>query len=173
MNRQEKEQFVAELRERLQRAKVTLLTNPIGLKVEEVNQLRSQLRERGVDLRVVKNTLAKLAAKGISQEQLAPLLVGPNALVLGYDDPVEPAKIIVGFAKDFPKFEIKAGLLEGRMLSARDIEELAKLPGREVLLAQLVRTLNAPVSGLVNVLAGVLRQLVTVLDALRQKREAA
>lgn len=172
MNRENKEQVVAELAEKLASAKAAFLADYRGLNVEQVTKLRNELRSAGIDYRVVKNTLLKLAAKGTSSECLSGLLEGPTAIAIAPGDPVAPAKILSDFAKTNAKFELKGGALGGKTLSAGDVRALADLPSREVLLGRLLGSINAPVSNFVGVLAAVPRSLVQVLAAIQDKKAA-
>lgn len=172
MNKNSKEQVVAELAAKLATAKATFLADYRGLNVEQVNALRGELRKAGVEYQVVKNTLLRLAAKNTGAECLDALLAGPTAIAIAGADPVAPAKILSEFAKANAKFELKAGALDGKLLSIDDIKALAELPSREVLLAKLLGTLNAPVSNFVGVLAAVPRSLVQVLAAIQDKKAA-
>jgi large subunit ribosomal protein L10 len=159
VNREQKEAVVADVSERLARARAVVLTDFRGLKVEQMTELRHQLTAKGLDYMVVKNTLLRLAASGTPTEALLEGLEGPNGMAVGYDDPVDLAKVLTEFAKDNPKFEVKKGLLEGQV---------------EVLLAQLMGTMNAVPQGLVTVMAGIVRSLLNVLKAIEdQKAEAA
>lgn len=172
MNRDNKEQVVAELAEKLASAKAAFLADYRGLNVEQVNKLRSELRGAGVEYRVVKNTLLRLASKGTGAECLDPYLEGPTAIAIAGQDPVAPAKILSEFAKTNAKFELKGGALEGKALSVEDIKALADLPSREQLLAMMLGSLNAPVSNFVGVLAAIPRSLVQVLAAIQDKKAA-
>lgn len=169
-----KAKIVEELRDKVTRAKVGILAEFTGLNVESLTQLRRQVKEAGGELKVTKNTLLKRAAGPDSLiADLARSLSGPNALVLGYEDPVSLAKILVKFAQDKPFLKIKAGVLPGQTLSPKDVEELSKLPSREVLLAQLLGVLQAVPQGLVTVLSGVIRNFLNVLVAIRDQKEGA
>lgn len=169
-----KAKIVEELRDKVSRAKVGILAEFTGLNVESLTQLRRQVKEAGGELKVTKNTLLKRAAGPDSLiADLARSLSGPNALVLGYEDPVSLAKILVKFAQDKPFLKIKAGVLPGQTLSPKDVEELSKLPSREVLLAQLLGVLQAVPQGLVTVLSGVIRNFLNVLVAIRDQKEGA
>ncbi len=173
MNRNSKEQVVAELAEKLAAAKAAYLADYRGINVEQANTLRGELLKTGVEYRVVKNTLLKLAIKGTDNECLSDHLNGPTALTIVNDDPVAPAKVLSEFAKRIDKFELKCGVLEGKLLSINEIKALAELPSREVLLAKMLGSMNAPVSNFVGVLAAVNRSLVQVLAAIRDQKEAA
>jgi large subunit ribosomal protein L10 len=167
----EKDKIVQEIREKVSRSQIGILTDFKGLKVEEMTRLRRQLQEASAELKVVKNTLLRRAAADDSP--IGPLLgkfTGPNALTLGYADPVALAKIMTKFAQEKPQLEIKAAVLSGQLLSPKDLEALSKLPAREVLLAQFLGLLNGVPTALVTVLAGVIRNLLNVLVAYKDKK---
>jgi large subunit ribosomal protein L10 len=172
LNKTSKEQVVAELAQKLASAKASFLADYRGLNVEKVNNLRGELRGVTVEYLVAKNTLLKLAAKGTAAECLNDHLVGPTAIAIVMGDPVAPAKVLTTFAKANPKFEIKAGVLDGKLLTIADIKALSELPSREVLLAKLLGSMNAPVTNFVGVLAAVPRSLVQVLAAIQDKKAA-
>ncbi len=140
--------------------------------VEAVNALRSQLRAVGVDYRVVKNTLLRLAAKGTDAECLEAQLQGPTAVAFAGDDPVAPAKVLADLAKASKFFELKGGVMGGKQLSVDDIKALAELPSREVLLARVLGSISAPATNFVGVLAAVPRALVQVLAAIQEQKAA-
>jgi large subunit ribosomal protein L10 len=166
-----KAQVVAEMAEKLAACQTAFLADYRGLDVEQINQLRGELRKLGVEYRVVKNTLLRLAAKNTDVACLTEFLEGPNAIALAGDDPVAPAKVLTEFAKKNDAFEIKAGVLGGKMLSLEEIKALADLPGREGLLAKILGSLNAPASNFVGVLAAVPRSFVQVLAAIQAQKE--
>lgn len=172
MNKTGKQQVVAELAEKLAGAKASFLADYRGLTVDQVNDLRGKLREADVDYRVVKNTLLKLAIKDTASECVEPLLSGPTAIAIALGDPVAPAKVLSEYAKSNPKFELKGGALEGKALSLADIKALSDLPSREVLLAKMLGSMNAPVTNFVGVLAAVPRSLVQVLAAIQDQKAA-
>ncbi len=172
MNRNEKGAVVQNMAERLDRAKALVLTNFSGLKVEQMTELRAQLREKGFEYVVVKNTLLKRAAEGKSAAVLGDMLEGPNGLGLSYDDPVGLAKALVDFAKTNPKLEIRAGVLSGKLIGPEQVADLAKLPSREVLLSMLLGALQGVPRNLVSVLAAVPRSLMNVLKAIEEKKAA-
>lgn len=173
MNKQSKEQLVAELAEKMAAAKAAYLTDYRGINVEQANSLRGELLKAGVEYRVVKNTLLKLAIKGTDNECLNEQLNGPTSLTIVNDDPVASAKVLSEFAKKIEAFELKGGVLDGKLLSIDEIKALADLPSREVLLAKMLGSINAPVSNFVGVLAAVNRSLVQVLAAIKDQKEAA
>lgn len=172
---EKKARIVEDIRERVSKARIGILADFTGLKVESMTQLRRQVKEAGGELKVTKNTLLKRAAgEGNLIEPIQEDLVGPNAMVLGYEDPVALAKILVKFAQDKPLLKLKGGVMGGRPLSVQEVDALSKLPPREVLLAQLLGLLQAAPQGLVNVLSGVIRNFLNVLVAIRdQKGEEA
>lgn len=172
MNRTEKEKVVQELAKRLAETQATFLADYRGINVEQATRLRRELTQAGVEYRVVKNNLIKLAAQGTSAEVLQKYCAGPTAIAMSGADPVAPAKILSKFAKDVQAFELKAGVLSGQLLSVADITALADLPSREELLAKALSSMNAPVSNFVGTLAAIPRSLVQVLDAIGQKKAA-
>jgi len=168
LKREEKERLVAELHEKFKEVRAVILTDFTGLDVAQLSRLRRQLQERGMEYRVVKNTLLRRASQKTALEALAEHFVGPNAVVLSYEDPVLPAKILVDFAKEEPELQIKAGFVEGRVLEPKDVKALATLPPREVLIGQMVGLLKAPLAMLVGVLQAPMRELVGVLQAIKE-----
>ena len=171
MNRELKEQTVSELREKFQRAKVAILTDYCGLNVDEMNRLRTDLRDEAVEYRVVKNTIVKLAAKSTELELLDGYFNGPTAVALSYNDQMSPAKILTKFVKNNPKLEIKAGVLQGKVIGPDDIKQMAEIPSREVLLAQMLSALTSGQAGLLGVFQGILSRLIHVLESIRSKKE--
>jgi large subunit ribosomal protein L10 len=171
MDRREKERVVLELHERLQEFKAVIFTDYRGLNVEGITRLRRQLREASVEYRVVKNTLMRLAAKETSLEGLLNLFVGPTAMAISNDDPVAPARVLTEFSKEMPMLEIKGGLIEGRLVGPSEIEGLARLPGREVLVGNLLQVLKGGQFRLVSVLSAHIRRLVQVLEVIRIARQ--
>ena len=144
MKRAEKIDRVRELQDDLGRATVAVVAEYRGLTVVQMNRFRRAVREAHGRCRVAKNTLAKRAVTASRYEKLGPMLGGPLALILGFEDPVAVAKLAVKFAEELPKLEIRGALLDGQVLPAAEVKALATLPAREVLLAQLLRTLNEP-----------------------------
>lgn len=170
MNRSEKQAVVDAMAERLGRAKALVLTNFNGLKVEQITELRQQLREKDLEYVVVKNTLLRRASEGSSASVLSDQLTGPNGLAISYGDPVALAKSLMDFAKTNPKLEVRGGLLEGRPISALQVADLAKLPGRDVLLAMLLGAMSGVPRNLVSVLAAVPRSLMNALKAIEEQK---
>lgn len=170
-----KQAIVAELKEKLTGAKGAVLVNYRGLTVAQDTKLRRQLREAGVDYRVVKNTMTRIAAQEAGLEGLDAYLEGPTAMAISTTDPVAPAKIITDFVKEhkLQVLEVKAGLVEGNVIDENGVKALASLPSREVLIAKMLGSMQSPITGLVNVLQGSIRNLVYALDAVRQQKESA
>lgn len=173
-----KEEIVAALKAELTSAKGAVFTSYRGLTVAQDTQLRRALREAGVSYHVVKNTLTSIAAKDAGLDALAPHLNGTTALASSTEDAVVPAKVICDFIKknklaDPGILTVKVGLVEGKVIDAAEVEALAALPSREVLLAKVLGAMQAPISGTVSVLQGVIRNAVYVLDAIRQQKESA
>jgi large subunit ribosomal protein L10 len=168
--RPEKEAVVKELTDKFTSAKSLVITDYLGLNVAEMTELRSKLREAGVEFKVVKNTLATIAANDVEMEEMTEYFSGPTAIAFGEDDAVSPAKVLVEFAKDHEVLEIKAGLLNGEIISKEKVESLAEIPSREELLAKAFASMKAPLSGLVNVLQGNIRGLVQVLNQIKEEK---
>ncbi|MDA8097101.1 MAG: 50S ribosomal protein L10 [Desulforudis sp.] len=168
--REEKVKAIAELKESFSTAKVIVFTEYRGLNVANLSALRRKMREAGGRLIVSKNTIAGLAARDAGLEGLDPFLTGPTALAFGFDDLVTVPKLITQFDNDFKQFEYKGGVLEGKVISKDDVRNLAELPPREVLLAQVTGGFQAPLYGLVNVLQGNVRKLVYAVEAIREKK---
>jgi len=171
LDRTQKEQVVAELHEKLQRASAAIVTDFKGMTVAEITELRDALATEKVDYRVVKNTLMRLASQETGAVVLEPVLKGTCAVAIGYGDPSVPAKIIKKFNKTNEKLKIKAGALGLRLLDGNQVAALADLPPREELLAKLLGTLNAVPTSLVTVLSGVSRAFVGVLAAIQREKE--
>lgn len=171
MKRVEKAQAVDELKTLLAGAKAAMLADHRGLSVSELTELRKLLRQQSVVLRVVKNSLARLATQGTELQGLGPHLVGPTAIALGTGDPTVPAKLLASYARTKPTLQIKAGFVQGKVLAKEEALALAELPPREVLLARLAGVMQGPLRGLAMALQGPLYSLLMVLGAIGQKKE--
>lgn len=171
--RPEKAAKVAEIKELLASAKCTVLVDFCGLTVAQDTALRRKMREGGVHYNVVKNTLLRIAAQEADIEGLESFLEKNTAIAVSPEDPVAVAKIICDFAKENKELKVKAGVLDGKVISAEEIKALAALPPKEVLVAKLLGSMNAPISGFVNVLQGTIRNVVYALDAVRKQKESA
>ncbi len=169
---EQKKAVVADLAEKMKGATAGVFVDYRGLTVEEDTQLRVKLREAGVYYKVVKNTLTRFAANEIGYSELDPVLNGPTALALS-DDPVAPAKVLADFAKTNPNLEIKAGFLDGSVISIDEINKLAATPSRDTLIAKIMGSLNAPVSNLVRTLQALVDGGVEPADAANAKAAEA
>jgi large subunit ribosomal protein L10 len=172
--KEQKAEQVEEIAERLKKAKVAVLTDYRGLTVSQLHDLRTRLRGGDVEYRVVKNTLARRAAASAGHKALEAELKGPVAIAFGYDDLGGPARLSNEFVRATRlKLEIVGGLVEGRVFSTEQIKQLADLPSRESLIAQLMGTLQSPVGQLVGIMQTPVQQLIGVLNAYQEKLEAA
>jgi large subunit ribosomal protein L10 len=171
--RPEKAAKVAELKELLTNSKCAILVDFCGLTVAQDTVLRRKMREAGVNYSVVKNTLLRIAAEEAGIEGLEPVLEHNTAIAVAPEDPVAVAKIICEFAKENKALKVKIGVLDGKVISAEEIKALAALPPKEVLIAKMLGSMNAPISGFVNVLQGTIRNVVYALEAVRKQKESA
>lgn len=172
MNITEKQNIIADLHDRLSRSQVVILTDYKGLDVEAMTQLRRALREANVEFRVAKNSLMARASEDTDVAVIKEHFKGPNAIAFSYDDPVAPAKVLSEFAKKNDKLEIKIGVMNGKELDLDGIKALSSLPSREVLLAQVLSTMNAVPSSFVRTLGEIPRSFVNVLSAIKDQKEA-
>lgn len=164
-----KEEEVSEIGKYMDESMITILTDYRGLNVGEITELRAQLRGAGVKYKVAKNTLIKRAAHGLGVMNLDEFLEGPTAIAFS-SDPAALAKILVDFAKNHKNLEIKTGLLDKKLVEGDKIKELASLPSRDVLLAQVVGAMQSPMYGFAGSLAGLLRKFVYALDQVREQK---
>jgi large subunit ribosomal protein L10 len=165
-----KVESVAALHEKFARAVSAVLADFRGLTVQEMTDLRQQLREASLELAVVKNTLARLAVQDTAFERLSPYLKGPTSVTFSYGDTVAPAKVLSAYLKKQPKLAVRAGLFDGEVVPAEKIAEIADLPPRNVLLAQAFAAMQGPVAGLVWTLEGVLSSFIGTLQAIHDKK---
>ena len=172
MNRTEKEEVITKVREKFSEAKIGVLTSYRGMTVAEMTDLRKRLREASVEYRVIKNNLAKIASEGTPVEPLREHFTGPTAIALSFDDVVAPAKILNNATKDFKKLEILAGSMDGNLLNKDEIVRIASLPSRDELLGMFLRVMQAPVTGFATVLSAPLRDLMGVLNAVKDQKAA-
>jgi large subunit ribosomal protein L10 len=171
----EKEKAIEGISRQFQEASAIYLVDYLGLTVEEVNALRKQLREEAVYYKVLKNTYMSRAAEKSGLKEINPYLVGPTAVAASTADEVAPARIISEFAKknrkQLPKF--KAGIVDGKIVTDKEIEQIAKLPKKHVLLSMLASGLNAPIVKFAQTLKACISNIVYALDAVREKKEKA
>jgi large subunit ribosomal protein L10 len=163
---------VADLTARLKASSTAVLADYRGMTVGQMRDLRTKLRGGGIDMVVVKNTLARRAAKAAGYEPLSAELVGPIAMLFAVEDVSAPARILNDYIKANRKMVIKAGLLEGQLIKADAVTELADLPSREVLLSRLLGAMQAPLGNLASVLQAPLTKLARTLDAVRSQKES-
>lgn len=159
-NRQLKELKVAEIKEKLEKAQSVVLASYQGLTVEEDTILRKSLREAGVEYKVYKNSLVILAAKELGIEGIEEYLEGPVSIALGYEDATAPARVLFDFAKSHKKLELKAGIVDSVIYNKEQVEKLATIPSKEVLIAKLLGSFKAPLSN-----------IAYVLNAIKEKKE--
>lgn len=173
LNKNEKQKLVDELHQKFTESKIVILTDYKGLDVDAINALRRKLTESNIEYRVVKNTLLARASEDTHVELVKDQFKGPTAIALSYDDPVAPAKVLCEFAKANDKLEIKAGIMAGKLLDINAIKSLSALPSREVLLAQVLSTMNAVPTSLVRAMSNVPEKLLYALQAIKDQKEAA
>jgi large subunit ribosomal protein L10 len=169
----EKKKIVEDLHDRLNRAKIIILTDFKGMNVATITTLRSDLSKDGLEYQVAKNTLLSRAVENTDLSLIRNELRGPSAIAVSYDDPVILAKKLIDFAAKNDKFKIKSGIMGGKMLDLNDIKALSKLPSREVLLAMVLSAMNGVPTALVRVLNEVPRSMLNVLQAIKDQKEAA
>ncbi len=173
ISRQSKEQTLVELKDKLQRSKGLIFTHYQGLTVKDVTELRKTLRAEDVELVVSKKTLLRKAMSEAGFDgAVVDQLEGSVAMAFGYSDQVAAAKLLQAFAKTHPAVKLMGGLVEGQVLDAKQAVALAKLPSRDELRAKLVWVIGSPMSGLVNVTAGTLRNFIQVLSAISEQAPA-
>ncbi|KFN04080.1 50S ribosomal protein L10 [Bacillus clarus] len=143
-----KQQVVTEIAEKLRESKSTIIVDYRGLTVSEATELRKNLREAGVEFKVYKNSLTRRAAESVEMAELNEFLTGPNAIAFSNEDVVAPAKVLNDFAKDHEALEIKAGVIEGKLVTLDEVKAIATLPSREGLLSMLLSVLQAPIRNL-------------------------
>ncbi len=163
---------LALIKEKIDKAQVAVVSEYTGLSVEEITKLRRELQKEGGDYMVTKNTLAKIAIKGTPYEVLAETLKGPIAIAFGFTDQVAPAKVLSKFIKDTKKGEIIAAAMDGQLMSAEEAKALANLPSREELYAKMLGCINSPASGIANSVNAVMSSLVRAVAAVRDQKSA-
>jgi large subunit ribosomal protein L10 len=168
----EKAAVVADITARLKASSTAVLADYRGMTVGQMRDLRSKLKGGGIEMVVVKNTLARRAAKAAGYEPLNAELVGPIAMLFAADDVSAPARILNDFIRANRKMVIKAGLLEGQLIKADAVTELADLPSREVLLSRLLGAMQAPLGNLASILQAPIVKFARTLDAVRSQKES-
>jgi len=177
MNRNEKASLAQTLKEKFLKANVAIFADYKGLTATQADDLRKQLRGQNTEVKVLKNNLGRLIAQdgsmGAGAKDVMDGLVGPSLVAFSYGDPAATAKVIAKFAKDNEALKIKDSILGKARIDAAGVQELANLPSKEVLIAKMLGTMNAPITNFVGVLAAVPRSLVTVLSAIEKKKGEA
>lgn len=166
----QKKEVVELLKEKISNAKSVVLVDYRGLTVEEDTELRNMLRKANIEYKVIKNTLLLFAAKENDLADLEPHLNGPTAMAISYNDELSTSKVLCDYSKKNEKLEIKAGVVDGKVVSLNEIKMLAAIPSKEVLVSKMLGSLNSPITGLVNVLNGNIRGLVVALNAIAEKK---
>ena len=171
MAKKEKIDEVNELREIFKSDSGLIFADHSGLKAEDAVRIRDRLVEIKAYLRIIKNTLALIAAKDVLKDiDIREVLKGPTSIVVSSKDVISTAKVISGFSEELDTLKIKAGILENKLLSSVEMEKLAKLPSKELLLANLVVSIKSPIIKLINILDSLTSSLVLVLDAIRKRK---
>jgi large subunit ribosomal protein L10 len=167
----QKTKVVQDIEKQARESKGLIVTSFKALKTAEFNEMRAKLRRLQSEYRVVKNSLTRIAFKNAGLSELADLMQGPTAIVVERGDPMAVMKAVFEFAKTHENVKIQGGVLDGKVVGAQELQAIASLPSREMLLAILLGTLQAPLVNLVSVLQAPMRDLVNVLDAIAKKEE--
>ncbi|MDY6844486.1 MAG: 50S ribosomal protein L10 [Thermodesulfobacteriota bacterium] len=171
MDRKEKREFVREFGEKIRGYEFAFLADFSGLDVEKINTLRNDLKKAYFEFQVVKNNLFRLSIQDSSFEELSNHLFGPTAVSFGNGDPTPLAKLLTDFAKNNENLKLQTGILQGKLLSAKEIEALAKLPKREEMLGMLLSVLKTSQSGFVNLLSAIPMRLFNALNMIKENKE--
>lgn len=171
---EKKQEVVKEIQDKLANAQLVIFTNFRGVTVAEITELREKLRLPGVEYKVCKNTMLDFALKNLGYSDYEEKLFGPNAVIFSNEDLVTPAKVIAEFAKAHKKLEvIKMGIVEGKFITADEVKNLAELPPREILVAQVLGTMQAPITSFVRVLNANITGLARALEQIREQKQAS
>ena len=173
MKIEQKKQIKADLHERFLKSKIVILTDYKGLDVAAFSSLRRKLKAENIEFKVVKNSLLIRASEETDVAVLQDQFKGPSGIALSYDDPVAPARILMDFARENKKFEVKIGAMNGQLLDLTQIKSLSALPSREILLGQVLSTMNGVPTALVRALSNVPGRMLNVLQAIKDQKEAA
>ncbi|MEF9895004.1 MAG: 50S ribosomal protein L10 [Clostridia bacterium] len=169
-NFENKKLVVADIKAKFEQAQSVVMLDYRGLTVAEDTELRSQCRAAGVEYAVLKNTMIELAVQQLGITGLEGYLKGPTAVAFGMKDAVAPAKVLTDYIKKTKKTQIKCGVVDGQTLDAAGVQVLSELPPKEVLIAKMMGSLNAPITNFVGVLSATLRSLVYAIDAVRKQK---
>lgn len=168
-----KKAIVEQLKERMQNAQAGVFADYRGLDVAQDTELRVKLREAGVNYTVVKNNLTRFAVKEIGFDELDPILHGPTALATSDNDVIAPAKVLVDFAKENEALEIKAGFIDGKVVSIDEIKMYASIPSKEVLISKMLGSLQSPISALARTLQAIVDEEAVPGQAAAKEEAAA
>jgi large subunit ribosomal protein L10 len=172
LSRDSKKEILQDLIEKLKESKGVVLTDYKGMNVSQISSLRNELKEKNVELKVFKNTLMEIASEELNVEDLTKDLIGCTAMAFCSDDGVAPARLLKEyFKKNKIGLKIKSGLIDGRVFSPEKIMEIASLPSKDVLIAQMINGVKSPLYSLVFVLQGPLKGLIYTLEAVRKQKE--
>ncbi|HEX9830029.1 MAG TPA: 50S ribosomal protein L10 [Bacteroidota bacterium] len=173
MNKGQKEAIVAKVAEKVSRAQAMYFADFTGITVADETELRREFRKSGVEYTVVKNTLARKALEqATGYDSVYDNLIGPTGIAFSYDDILAPAKVIKKFNEKTGKLTLKVAVLDKQVFAGSKLDELSKLPGRKEIMASIVGSLQAPISGVVGAIGAVMRDLVNVIDAIERKKAA-
>jgi len=170
LRKDDKKELVTQLHEDLGDSQAVFVTDYIGLNVEKITRLRKDVKSAGGTFKVIKNTLLRRAAQDTPAGAINDLFIGPTAIAMAKGDPLGVAKALVDFAKDNDALELQGGILGAQVLDLDKIQRLAKMPSREVLLAKMLGSMNAPTTNFVGVLAAIPRKMLYVLKAIENQK---
>lgn len=170
MKKQDKQKIVEDLKNRFSKASIAVLIKNTGLTVAEFTDFRKKLKTAKIDVKVAKNTLSKIAVKDTDYKILNDYYTGPAVTLWAYDDPAATAKMLSAYIKEQQKAGFIAASIKDKIISLAELNKLAVLPSRNELIARLLGSFKSPTSGFVNVLAGVPRNLLNVLNAVKDKK---
>lgn len=171
LKREQKGEVISDFRKKFSEAKSVVFTDYKGMTVAEISELRDFLRKDGIEFRVVKNTLARIASEDTPVAPAGDLFKGPVAVAIGYRDPVAGPKKVLEFIKKNEKLKLCGGVIEGRLYSLDEVKAVAELPPREVLLSMLAGVLQSPLNKMASALAATVRTMGYALNALKSKKE--
>ena len=171
--KERKREIVSELHKFFDNGKVAIVADVSGLTVKELTQLRRKLDENNAKVKVAKNTLIKIATESKDFEAIKTLAKGPSAIVIGYDDPAQPAKTTVDFFKALKKGTLRGGVLEGKAMSPADVKGLAELPSKDELLSSIMGGLDSGARGVAGLLEAVIRDIALLVEEVAKKNDAA
>ena len=171
MEKQKKKAVIKDIKEKLEKSSVVILTDYKGMTMSQLSVLRKKMRPIDAEYKILKNTLISLALKDKPFEGIDKLLTGPTAVLFGYKDQVMPTKVLTEFMKGNEKLTIKGGILDGKLIDTKIITALSKLPSREVLISKVLGGMKAPITNLVYDLKGILSKFVYALSAIKDKKQ--